>query len=123
TVQATVALADNDAFEGLQTRTITFLHFDLDDNGVARCEGRDFLAHLLGFDRLDDLVGHCCAPKDGQSARHRYVNYRPAGEGIPPTASSLLQKASGYPEDRHVVLQCAQGLAAGASAGCVRGCR
>ncbi|MCY1186678.1 hypothetical protein D9M73_275720 [compost metagenome] len=57
-VQTAVTLGDNDAFERLQTGTLTFLHFNLNDNGVAWCEGRDFLAHLLGFELLDDLVGH-----------------------------------------------------------------
>src|SRR5690606_3408467 len=57
-VQAAVTLGDHDAFEGLQTLTVAFLHFHLHDNGVARCERRDFFVHLLGFEHLDNLVGH-----------------------------------------------------------------
>src|SRR3546814_18806969 len=38
---------------------------------------------------------------------------------IPPAASVLLQKASGYPEDRRVAPRSFQGTAASASVGCV----
>src|SRR5690606_37685628 len=41
-VQAAVTLADNHAFEGLQTLTIAFLHFNLDDDSVTRCERGNF---------------------------------------------------------------------------------
>src|SRR5690606_1574013 len=121
TVQTTVTLGDNNTFERLQTLTITFFHFNLDNNGVARCKRRDYFAHLLSFDLLNNLVGHAALLRQA-SAGHRYINYRPAGGRIPPAASSLLQKASGFPEDQRVVRRSAQGTAANASAGCVHGC-
>src|SRR5690554_1037168 len=56
-VQTTVTLTDNHAFEGLQTLTVAFLHFYLDDDSVTRRERRDFTVHLLGFELGND-IGH-----------------------------------------------------------------
>ncbi|MOA32741.1 hypothetical protein D3C78_1539850 [compost metagenome] len=58
TVYAAVTLGDNNTFERLQTRTVAFLHFHLNDNGVARGKGRDLFGHLLCFECKDDFVSH-----------------------------------------------------------------
>src|SRR5690606_6575371 len=123
TGQAAVTLADHHAFEGLQTLTLAFLHLDLNDNGVAGGERRQFFGHLLGFEHLDNLVGHAVLLRQALLACHRYVNYRPADGCIPSAAFVLLQKASGYPEDQRGVPRSSRGTAANASAGCVHDCR
>src|SRR5690606_3708315 len=56
-VQTPVALTDNHAFKGLQTLTIAFLYFYLNNYSVTRCEHGDFTGHLLCFE-LGNNVGH-----------------------------------------------------------------
>src|SRR5471032_2045829 len=58
TVHTTVTLGDYHAFERLQTRTVAFLHFHLNDNSAARGKGRDLFGHLLCFECKDDFVSH-----------------------------------------------------------------
>src|SRR5690606_21332054 len=54
--QTTVALADDNAFEGLQTLAVAFLDAYLYHDGVAGAEFRHVGLHLCLFDFLDDLV-------------------------------------------------------------------
>src|SRR5690606_144419 len=54
--QTAVALADDHAFEGLQTLTVAFLDAYLYHDGIAGAEFRHIGLHLCLFDFLDDLV-------------------------------------------------------------------
>ena len=48
-VQGAVALADNHAFESLQTLAVAFLYLHLHDHRVAGAEVRQLFGHLFGF--------------------------------------------------------------------------
>src|SRR5690606_10408972 len=55
-VEAGVLLADDHAFVGLDALAVAFLDLDVDDDGVARAEGRQLALDLFGFEILQQRV-------------------------------------------------------------------
>jgi hypothetical protein len=51
-----VAAADHYTLKCLQAFALTFHHFDVHDNRIARAEYRDLFAHLCRFNFLDHLA-------------------------------------------------------------------
>ena len=58
-IDAAIALGDDHAFVSLDALAIAFLHFHVDDDGVARAEFRQLALGLFGFELLEELVHDC----------------------------------------------------------------
>ena len=55
-VQTCVLLGDDHAFIGLDTFTVTFLHLDVDDHGVAGAEFGQLALGLGRFEFVEEVV-------------------------------------------------------------------